>query len=157
MVIKNDNRNNQNEQPAKPLSLQNNQMAIQKLITSRRRVVKLLIILVVAFLISWLPYYIISFGIEFFVFHANRHVKTKMNNKSSSPSAATSLVEKNLDHLSSSPLLIFLSKNVFPFVICLALANSASNPVCYIALSHGFRSMFKSTFKKFKKKTDHYK
>ncbi|CAF0943700.1 unnamed protein product [Brachionus calyciflorus] len=109
-----------------------NQLAIHKLIRSRRRVVKLLIILVFLFILSWFPYHFMSLLIDFIFYWEQSEVKTdSLNNKQS-------------ETISS-----MFSTHVYPIALCLALANSATNPVCYITLSHGFRNMFKTALKRF--------
>lgn len=108
-----------------------NQLAIHKLIRSRRRVVKLLIILVLLFILSWLPYHFMSLSIDFIFYWEQYEIKSDLSNKQS-------------ETISS-----MFSTHVYPVALCLALANSATNPVCYITLSHGFRNMFKTALKRF--------
>ena len=110
-----------------------NVLAINKLIKSRRRVVKLLIILVVFFIISWLPYHITSLWIDLIDIN---NVKQK----------SLSLGENEVHNKDESSNM--LSDKMFPISLWLALANSATNPVCYMALSHGFRTMLKTSFKR---------
>jgi hypothetical protein len=108
------------------LRYRKNEIAIHKLISSRRRVVKLLITLVCLFCISWLPYHLTTLSIDLFLFW---EAKTK---------------QKPSDLSLSS----ILTRNVYPFTLCLALINSATNPLCYMTLSHGFRSLFKISFRR---------
>ncbi|RNA37954.1 galanin receptor type 1-like [Brachionus plicatilis] len=108
-----------------------NQLAIHKLIRSRRRVVKLLIILVLLFIVSWLPYHFMSLLIDFIFYWEQYENKSDLSNKQS-------------ETISS-----LFSTHIYPVALCLALANSATNPVCYITLSHGFRNMFKTALKRF--------
>lgn len=108
-----------------------NQLAIHKLIRSRRRVVKLLIILVLLFIFSWLPYHFMSLLIDFIFYWEQYGNKSDLSNKQT-------------ETISS-----MFSTHIYPVALCLALANSATNPVCYITLSHGFRNMFKTALKRF--------
>jgi hypothetical protein len=112
--------------------------AICKLIRSRRRIVKLLIILVFLFVVSWLPYHVISLSIDFF-----HYFEVLKNNNSVSSS--------DVLYSSKGKIFFVLSEYVHPITLCLALANSATNPVCYCILSHNFRKMFKINFLRFKK------
>jgi hypothetical protein len=107
-----------------------NEQNIQKLIESRKRVVKLVIILIIMFLFSWLPYHVVSLVIDLFLYWEQ-------------------LVHKGLYVSSSNSQTT--SAYVYPVTLCLALTNSTTNPVCYMLLSHGFRSMFKASFTKMKR------
>lgn len=120
-----------------------NSKAIHNLIRSRRRVVKLLIILVVLFLFSWLPYHAISFTIDLLLYWDQMQMFTA----STIFSNKIILNDEQLNQQSANSK--FISTYIYPIALCLALANSATNPVCYIALSHGFKNMFKSSFKRF--------
>jgi hypothetical protein len=126
----------------KQMNPRRNEIAIFKLIKSRKRVVKLLIILVMLFMCSWLPYHIIAISIEIILFREEKFkptdstVTNEFNNRN----------VKSLDD-GGETISSLLSKNIYPMVLCIALANSASNPVCYMALSHGFRNKIISSFK----------
>lgn len=113
-----------------------NEIAIHKLIRSRRRVVKLLIILVFLFLISWFPYHFMSLLIDFVLYWEHKFGDFTSTSK-----------------IHSETTSIMFSIHVYPIALCLALANSATNPVCFITLSHGFRNMFKTAFKRWCIKT----
>ena len=125
----------------KQMNPRRNEIAIFKLIKSRKRVVKLLIILVMLFMCSWLPYHIIAISIEIILF---REEKYKPIDNVSSDFSTSNIKPTDDDGETISSL---LSKNIYPMVLCIALANSASNPVCYMALSHGFRNKLISSFK----------
>lgn len=125
--------------------LNKNELAINKLISSRQRVVKLLIILLLLFAISWLPYHINGVLIDLAAIWEVLSDKKKVlshNKKEKAFQYTQTLIEQ-----------------LFPISLCLALANSATNPVCFIALSQSFRekfkasccNCFKSNFTKFKK------
>ena len=120
-----------------------NQM--NNLIKSRRRIVKLLIVLVILFVISWLPYHTISLLIEIL------HYIEILNNHNSTQFTNSSLPNLDVDNINQRKAYEILSEFVHPVTLCLALANSATNPVCYCILSHGFRKMFQINFFKFKK------
>ena len=125
--------------------LNKNELAINKLISSRQRVVKLLIILLLLFAISWLPYHINGVLIDLAAIWEvlSNNEKILSNNKR----------EKEFQYTQT------LIEQLFPISLCLALANSATNPVCFIALSQSFREKFKASccicfklnFNKFKK------
>ena len=108
-----------------------NEIAIYKLLKSRRRVVKLLVILVILFLISWLPYHLIAFTIDLILFS-----KEKWN-----------LSPNQIEHV-----LNIFSRFVYPVVLCFALGNSVSNAICYMVLSHGFRTTIMNRLKRWRKK-----
>ena len=111
--------------------------AINNLIESRRRVVRLSIILVLLFLFSWLPYHIVSLTID------SLYYLERLKQQQQNSSAANNQVSgSGADYVSSQHISIY----IYPVVVCLALANSVTNPVCYITLSHGFRIMFKNSF-----------
>lgn len=105
--------------------LNRNELAVTKLINSRQRVVKLLIILLLLFVISWFPYHINNVLIDLAAIWEVSSIDFKQTNKN------------------------FLSKTLieqlFPISFCLALANSATNPVCFIALSQSFREKVKAS------------
>jgi hypothetical protein len=113
--------------------MKGNELAINKLIRSRRRVVKLLIVLVLLFLLSWLPFNIINFSIDLMLYRKQSNTKLAHNSTNENNSG-----EQNTT--------MFLS-SIYPFALCLALANSATNPVCYMALSHGFRKLLLNKIK----------
>ena len=120
--------------------------AINNLIESRRRVVRLSIILVLLFLFSWLPYHIVSLTIDSLYYlerlkQQQQHSSAAATNQISG-SGADSLPAAAPSYVSSQHISIY----IYPVVLCLALANSVTNPVCYITLSHGFRIMFKNSF-----------
>lgn len=115
--------------------------AINNLIESRRRVVRLSIVLVLLFLFSWLPYHIISLTMDVLVYAQqtkNESSTTTTTNKSATTTTTTASSSGDDSH--------FIGLNIYPIALCLALANSVTNPVCYISLSHGFRNMFKTSF-----------
>ena len=93
------------------------------------------------FMCSWLPYHIIAISIEIILF---REEKYKPIDNLSSDFNTGNIKPTDDDGETLSSL---LSKNIYPMVLCIALANSASNPVCYMALSHGFRNKLISSFK----------
>jgi len=102
--------------------LNKNEQAYNKLIRSRQRVVKLLIILFLLFIISWLPFHINGILIDLAaIWEAGGQQKVK-------GFYSDTLIEQ-----------------LFPISLCLALANSATNPVCFIALSQSFREKFKAS------------
>lgn len=103
-----------------------NQMAIRKLIAGRKRVVKLIILLTFLFLVSWLPYHCFSVMIDVLVF---KDTTSKSNELINSKLARTSRTY------------------LYPITLALALANSTVNPLCYIAFSPGFISMFRACFR----------
>lgn len=119
--------------------------AINNLIESRRRVVRLSIILVLLFLFSWLPYHIVSLTIDS-LYYLERLKQQQLHssaaNNQISGSGADLLPATAPSYVSSQHISIY----IYPVVLCLALANSVTNPVCYITLSHGFRIMFKNSF-----------
>jgi hypothetical protein len=105
--------------------LNKNEHAFNKLIRSRQRVVKLLIILLLLFIISWLPFHINGILIDLAaIWEVN----------------AVGGQHKGKDFYSDT-----LIEQLFPISLCLALANSAANPVCFIALSQSFREKFKAS------------
>lgn len=93
-----------------------NEQAIMRLIESRKRVVKLLIVLVVVFFISWLPYHIVSIAIDVMhICQADIHTN----------------------------FFIILTEHIFPVTLFLAHANSAQNPICFLLLRRDFLKNFK--------------
>ena len=116
-------------QQRKSMRVASQRSQFNNLIQSRRRIVKLLIVLVFLFVISLLPYHLITLLIDILHYMESAHDSKEANDK----------------------LYVNLSEYVHPITLCLALANSASNPVCYCILSHGFRKMFQINFFKFKK------
>jgi hypothetical protein len=104
-----------------------NEQNIHKLIESRKRVVKLVVVLIILFLVSWLPYHVVTLTIDFMMFWETKNHK---------------------DIYTSGPT--WQTTYIYPVTICLALTNSSLNPVCYMTLSHGFRNMFKASFVKMK-------
>ncbi len=108
-----------------------NEQNIQKLIESRKRLVKLVIILIIMFLVSWLPYHVVSLAIDFFLYWEQS-------------------LTLNYYYATSSTLQT-ASTYVYPVTLCLALTNSTTNPVCYMTLSHGLRNMLKTSFTNMKK------
>lgn len=131
--------------------------AINNLIESRRRVVRLSIVLVLLFLFSWLPYHIISLTIDVLVYteQTNNETMTKMastlvsNNYTISTKTTMTAQQQQQSTGQLNNNSHFIGLNIYPIALCLALANSVTNPVCYISLSHGFRKMFKASFKRF--------
>ena len=108
-----------------PIIRNKNELAINKLIKSRQRVVKFLIILLLLFILSWLPYHINQLLGDFASIWEANFISGNL--------AESSLVSKTLiDHL-------------FPISLCLALANSATNPMCFICLSQSFREKFRNS------------
>jgi len=105
--------------------LNKNEHAFNKLIRSRQRVVKLLIILLLLFIISWLPFHINGILIDLAAIWEVNSVGGQHKGKGL---YSDTLVEQ-----------------LFPISLCLALANSAVNPVCFIALSQSFREKFKAS------------
>ena len=124
--------------------------AIHNLIISRRRVVKLIITLVALFLFSWLPYYFISLTIDILLYCEQIFNYSSSSNSQSLSSAIlqpSNKIKQNDDTSENSTVITksqFVSIYIYPIALCLALANSATNPVCYIALSPGFKNMFKN-------------
>ena len=95
-----------------PIIRNKNELAINKLIKSRQRVVKFLIILLVLFILSWLPYHINQLLGDFASIWEANFISGNL--------AESSLISKTLiEHL-------------FPISLCLALANSATTPMCFI-------------------------
>ena len=135
------NKANNCSRSIKPVVSTKNQM--HRLIQSRRGIVKLLIVLVILFVISWLPYHLISLLIEILhyieISHSNHSIQR-----------LTMPIQENLNSTQTKTHEV-LSEYVHPVTLCLALANSATNPVCYCILSNGFRKMFKINFLKLKK------
>jgi hypothetical protein len=115
-------------------NLNRNEMAICKLIESRKRVVKLVIILIFLFLVSWTPYHFVSVCIDFTFYW---ELKTKSN-----------ITDNDMHSDAKSSVSSIFSYYIYPITLCLALGNSATNPVCYMILSHGFRTMFKASLNK---------
>lgn len=97
-----------------------NEQAIMRLIESRKRLVRLLIILVVLFFISWLPFHIVSITIDMIHLH-----QTDIQNFSYR----------------------FLIEHIFPVTLFLAHANSAQNPVCFLLVRRDFLKNFKMKFR----------
>lgn len=110
--------------------------AINNLIESRRRVVRLSIVLVLLFLFSWLPYHIISLSIDLLLYGEQKTDLSESSDLNLSPQQPATTKSQ------------FISIYIYPIALCLALANSVTNPVCYITLSHGFRNMFKTSFRR---------
>lgn len=88
-----------------------NEKAIHNLLNSRRRVVKLLIILVFLFFISWLPYHIVGITIDLMHIYYGDEQELVMR---------------------------FLVEQIFPLTLFLAHANSAQNPICFLILRRDF-------------------
>jgi hypothetical protein len=106
-----------------PVAFNKNELALNKLINSRQRVVKFLIILLALFILSWLPYHINAIVIDL-----------------------TSIWEANsLDISDSDSISKFLVEHLFPLTLCLAFANSVTNPVCFIFFSQSLREKFKNS------------
>ncbi|KAL4216733.1 hypothetical protein ACF0H5_024456 [Mactra antiquata] len=82
----------------------------------RRRTVKMLICVVTIFGLSWLPYYIVEFWLNY-----------NMGN----PEMIVAMTTVNI--------------YVYPLVILLGLSNSAVNPICYCFMSYGFRRGLKQS------------
>ncbi len=103
-----------------PTSASKNENAINNLFKSRRRVVRLLVVLVVLFFISWMPYHIISITIDLlYIFNIDdQHF------------VLTILVEK-----------------IFPFTLFLAHTNSAQNPICFFLIRKNFTKKFFNKFR----------
>jgi hypothetical protein len=85
----------------KPMQPRRNDLAIFKLIKSRKRVVKLLIVLVLLFMCSWLPYHLIAISIEILLFQEEKYkiVSSKIKNSSSHDQGSetgSSLLTKNI-------------------------------------------------------------
>lgn len=108
---------------------------INKLINGRRRIVKLLIVLVVLFLISRLPYHVISLTIDILLY-------LEQNFALGSTSGVSSNINKINSYKDESQIQ-FISTYIYPFGLFLALTNSATNPLCYLVLNHEFKNMFK--------------
>lgn len=106
--------------------LNNNEIAINKLISSRQRVVKLLIILLLLFLISWFPYHINGVAMDLAAIWDASFINNEQRD-------STKIISKTL------------IEELFPITLCLALANSATNPVCFILFSQSFRDKFKTS------------
>jgi len=125
----------------KKVASMRNQM--KNLIKNRRGIVKLLIVLVILFVISWLPYHLVSLLIEILYYIEISKSSDSMQH----------LSPHKLDNLNATQTKAHevLTEYVHPVTLCLALANSATNPVCYCILSNGFRKMFKINFFKLKK------
>jgi hypothetical protein len=117
-----------------------NDDAINKMLRSRRRVVKLLVVLVILFVISWLPYHFVNLTISF-LHYAHVYQSNKLDNSTQ--------VNHTYDE-SERMTYHNISEFVYQITLCLALANSATNPMCYCLLSRGFRSMFKKNISKMK-------
>nr|QVK45907.1 G protein-coupled receptor [Proales similis] len=99
--------------------------AVNRLIKSRRRVVKLLIVLVILFALSWLPFHIITFVVDFLILMDEKNHQLEINELNS-----------------------FIVRYIHPLTLCLALANSLTNPVCFMTLNQSFRSMMCSAFRR---------
>lgn len=97
--------------------------AIHKLIEGRRKVVKLLIVLIVVFLLCWLPYRCVSLFIDFLLYIDAKNKSNKMTN---------------------SELARTITDYVYPTTLCLALLNSSANCVVYMAFTPGVFTMLKS-------------
>lgn len=104
----------------KSLAENRNEQAIMKLIQSRKRLVKLLIVLVILFFISWLPFHIVSITID--MMH---------------------LYQTDIQNFEYR----FLIEHIFPVTLFLAHANSAQNPVCFLVLRRDFLKNFKMKFR----------
>lgn len=116
-----------------PISMNfRNHTAIKRLIEGRKRVVKLVILLTFLFLASWLPYHCISLLLDIFVFKDGQSKSNELTNSKFAKATVT---------------------YVYPITLCLALANSTFNPLCYILMTTGFFSIIKTSFNKLKKST----
>ena len=113
--------------------LNKNEVAINKLMSSRKRVVKLLIILLLLFIFSWVPYHINTVLIDIAaIWELNLGPGTLDATRKTS----------TLNFVTTQTLI----EQLFPISLCLALANSAANPVCLIGLSQNFRDKFKASY-----------
>lgn len=86
------------------------QVKAKLILKQRRRTVKMLICVVTIFGLSWLPYYIVNFWLNY-----------NMGN----PDMIVAMTTVNI--------------YVYPLVLLLGLSNSAVNPICYCFMSKGFR------------------
>lgn len=105
--------------------LNKNDIAINKLIYSRQRIVKLLIILLLLFIISWFPYHINGVAMDLAAIWDATFIENEQ--------PSTKIISKTL------------IEELFPITLCLALANSATNPVCFILFNQSFRDKFKTS------------
>ncbi len=97
-----------------------NEQAIIKLIESRRRIVRLLVVLVTLFFISWLPYHIMSILIDLM------HI--------------IQLTDDNKN------ILRVLNELIFPITLFMAHANSAQNPICFLIMRQDIQKSIKKFF-----------
>ena len=119
-IIKKSKGKTSTTQTAKAEMNNKNEKAIRNLLNSRRRVVKLLIILVLLFFISWLPYHLIGIAIDLIhIYHRDEQIFLSR----------------------------FLIEKIFPVTLLLAHINSAQNPICFLILRRDFLKTLKKKIK----------
>lgn len=121
------NRNRSREDSYNSKSSVRKHAALVKLIEGRQNIVKLVIVLIVLFLICWLPYHCVSLVIDFLIFVDN---------------------QRKTNSLISSRAASLLSQYIYPSTLILALSYSAANPICYMAFTPGVFSMLKTAFRR---------
>jgi len=109
-----------------------NKTTYEKILASRRKVVKTVIIMFMLFTISWMPYHLISITIDV---HNLINI-SKENNTVKFNNIEFPKIDKTVE---------FLSEKVYHITLCLALSNSAINPIAFCLLNRGLRRILNTT------------